>query len=52
MLKELQLKYYKEYKSDKLIGTGGKPLRFDFAVVYNKNFLIEFDGKQHFQRFD
>ena len=51
ILKENNINYIKEYKFLDLVGDGGQPLRFDFAVLdktNNLSFLIEFDGRQHF----
>lgn len=46
----LELKYIQEWEYEDLIGLGGGNLRFDFKVFgENGNFLIEYDGKQHFE---
>lgn len=46
--------YKPQYTIDKVIGTGGRLLRFDFVVYLNDNFilLIEYDGLQHFEAVD
>jgi len=54
ILEELGLEYetdFKtEYKFKKLLGIGGRQLRYDF-VVFDKEelMLIEFDGRQHYK---
>jgi len=54
ILEELGLEYgtdFKtEYKFKKLLGIGGRQLRYDF-VVFDKEelLLIEFDGRQHYK---
>ena len=52
ILSENHLIFEKEYSPPGLLGFRGKPLRYDFAV-FNKDmqidFLIEYDGKQHFE---
>jgi hypothetical protein len=43
--------YKKQYTFNDLIGTS-RPLRFDFAIFDENNdlkFLIEYNGKQHYQ---
>lgn len=44
--------FIREYSFDKLVGVGGEPLRFDFAVFKNNDlqFLIEYDGEFHFEK--
>ena len=48
ILQENEINYIKEYKFNDLKNI--KPLRFDFAIFNNNTlqFLIEFDGKQHY----
>ena len=44
--------FKEEYSFDGLRSPNGRPLRFDFAVFDdegNLDFLIEFQGKQHYQ---
>lgn len=46
------VRYQQEYSFDDLLGVGGKPLRFDFAIYNNKGnveLLIEYDGEFHYQ---
>lgn len=46
------LKFKEEYEFPGLKSPNGRPLRFDFAVFDddgNLDFLIEFQGKQHYQ---
>lgn len=46
------LNFVEEYEIPGLISANGRPLRFDFAVFDddgNLDFLIEFQGKQHYQ---
>ena len=46
------LVYEEEYSFPDLISSGGRPLRFDFAVFDddgNLDFLIEYQGIQHYQ---
>ena len=49
---DADLPFEEEYTFPDLIATSGRPLRFDFAV-FDKDrrlsFLIEFQGKQHYQ---
>lgn len=51
-LEKNKIKYKQEYSFEDLIGTGGKRLRFDFAIFNSNNklvTLIEFDGEQHYK---
>lgn len=51
-LRKENVKYKIEYKFKDLLGTGGSNLRFDFAILNNNGdllYLIEYDGKQHFE---
>ena len=50
ILKENCQNYIKEYKFNDLVGTHNAPLRFDFAIFKGTEleYLIEFDGKQHY----
>lgn len=46
------LNFVEEYEIPELTSENGRPLRFDFAVFDddgNLDFLIEFQGKQHYQ---
>ena len=46
------LNFKEEFEFDGLNSPNGRPLRFDFAVFDddgNLDFLIEFQGKQHYQ---
>ena len=50
-LKNYPLEYTREFVFDDLVGIGGGYLRYDFLVKgINNNFLIEFDGPQHFDK--
>lgn len=51
-LEKYNISFKMEYQFDDLIGTGGKPLRFDFAIFKNNKIihLIEFDGEFHFEK--
>lgn len=43
--------FQEEYSFPDLVSTGGRPLRFDFAVFDDENnleFLIEYQGIQHY----
>lgn len=48
---EKQIQHKREYIFKDLKGSGGKRLRFDFALMKNKTLicLIEFQGKQHYE---
>ena len=52
ILKENNINFKREYTFPDLLGDGGGRLRFDFGIL-NQNdelqYLIEFDGIQHFQ---
>lgn len=50
LLKEHNVSYLKEYKFKDLCVKEGFPLRFDFAIFDDceLNYLIEFDGRQHY----
>ena len=53
-LKQEFLPYDKQYKFNNLKGVGGRLLKFDSAVFWDKEMtklrlLIEYDGKQHFE---
>lgn len=50
-LDKLNIKYKQEYTFDDLKGVGGGSLRYDFAIFNKKelSYLIEYDGKQHFE---
>lgn len=46
------ISFIEEYEFADLISTSGRRLRFDFAVFDDRgrlDFLIEFQGKQHYQ---
>ena len=52
ILKENNINFRREYTFPDLLGNGGGRLRFDFGVLDQNNilqYLIEFDGIQHFQ---
>lgn len=49
------IKFVREYIFSDLISSSGRPLRFDFAVFDddgNIDFLIEFQGEQHYTSVD
>lgn len=50
ILKEQNISYQKEYIFSDLLSENNIPLRFDFAVFFDKQlqYLIEYDGEQHF----
>ena len=51
LLQKYKIPYKKEYTFSDLISPKGKLLRFDFAILNEDGgikYLIEFDGKQHF----
>ena len=52
ILAEHHIEFRREYTFPDLIGTGGKRLRFDFAVLQHGelSYLIEFHGAQHYSR--
>lgn len=51
---ENKIEYKREYAFKDLLSSRGGILRFDFAIFKNNeiNYLIEYDGIQHFQPFD
>ena len=52
ILKEAGLNFKEEYSIEGLNSSNGIPLRFDFAVFdddWNLDFLIEFQGRQHYE---
>lgn len=52
ILKQAGLVFTEEYSFPDLVSNTGRPLRFDFAVFddqKNLEFLIEFQGIQHYQ---
>ena len=52
ILESNELKFEMEYSFTGLNSSNGKPLRFDFAVFDdedNLDFLIEYQGKQHYE---
>ena len=52
ILDEAELDYQEEYSFPDLVSSTGYPLRFDFAVFDdngNLDFLIEFQGEQHYK---
>lgn len=51
ILDDNDITYIKEYSFSDLIGKRGNKLRFDFAIFQDRNllFLIEFDGRQHYE---
>lgn len=52
LLNEYDIDFKTQYTFPDLIGVGGRPLRFDFAIFEGGKLkrLIEFHGKQHFVR--
>lgn len=53
ILTEAELNFREEYSFEGLNSPNGRPLRFDFAVFDddgNLDFLIEYQGKQHYQQ--
>ena len=53
ILMDCDIPFQEEYEFDDLITSNGKHLRFDFAIFDDdKNLLclIEFNGKQHYQK--
>lgn len=50
-LDKLGIKYLQEHTFENLTGIGGKPLRYDFAILNKNNIecLVEYDGIQHFE---
>ena len=52
ILRENEIPFKMEYIFPDLKSTGGRPLRFDFAIFDddgNIDFLIEYQGKQHYE---
>lgn len=52
ILKKYGVSFQEEYEFQGLNSSNGRPLRFDFAVFDddgNLDFLIEFQGKQHYE---
>jgi len=52
ILDKYELNYKEEYSFPNLNSENGRPLRFDFAIFddeSNIDFLIEYQGKQHYQ---
>lgn len=52
ILKKNDINFKEEYEFAGLKAPSGKPLRFDFAIFDddgNLDFLIEYQGKQHYQ---
>lgn len=47
ILKNNNIKFSREYTYKDLLSPKGRPLRYDFLI--NNYFLLEFDGKQHFE---
>ena len=55
ILQESGLEFAEEYSFPDLVSNTGRPLRFDFAVFddqHNIDFLIEFQGIQHYEAKD
>ena len=52
ILQKLDIEFTREFKFKDLISDKGSPLRYDFGIKLNDNnyLLIEFDGKQHFEK--
>ena len=52
ILEKYDMNFKEEYEFPGLKAPSGRPLRFDFAVFDddgNLDFLIEYQGKQHYQ---
>lgn len=52
ILQQAELDFKEEYVFPDLKSSSGRPLRFDFAIFDddgNIDFLIEFQGKQHYE---
>lgn len=52
ILKDNEMNFKEEYSFEDLTAPNGTPLRFDFAVFdddWNLDFLIEYQGKQHYE---
>ena len=45
-----KINFIQQYECDGLVGLGGSPLRFDFAIFKNDilRFLLEYDGEFHY----
>ena len=55
ILQQSGLEFAEEYSFSDLVSNNGRPLRFDFAVFddqHNLDFLIEFQGIQHYEAKD
>lgn len=52
ILMDNDVEFETQYTFPDLIGVGGRPLKFDFAIFENGSLkrLIEFNGKQHYER--
>lgn len=52
ILKKNHITFETQYSFEKLLGEGGRKLRFDFAVFNNNQlkYLIECQGKQHYEQ--
>ena len=53
ILRIQNIKYEREYTFEELRGLGNCKLRFDFCIfdnLHNVKMLIEYDGKQHFEK--
>lgn len=52
-LDDKKMEFLQEYSFDSLVGIGGNPLRFDFAIFDKNNslkFLVEYDGEFHYNK--
>lgn len=52
ILKRYEVNFQEEYEFPGLKAPSGRPLRFDFAIFDddgNLDFLLEYQGKQHYQ---
>ena len=52
VLQQAGMNFTEEYSFPDLVSSGGRPLRFDFAIFDDDgtlDFLIEYQGKQHYQ---
>ena len=52
ILKRYEVNFQEEYEFPWLKAPSGRPLRFDFAIFDddgNLDFLLEYQGKQHYQ---
>lgn len=52
MLVDNEIEFETQYTFPDLLGVGGRPLRFDFAIFNNGKLkrLVEFNGLQHYER--